>query len=200
MITLYHAPRTRSVRILWLFEELGLPYELKKVEFVRPSTTFSQRTPLGKLPVIEDGEVTICESGAILEYILERYGRGRLAPAVGSPLRGPFLQWLHFAEGTAYPPLGVIVWHTLYKGDADGLPSVIEDARDRARTALDFLEQALAENAYLLGDDFSGADIMVGFTLAVARALNVLDDRYSQLAAYLARLEERSAFQRALAA
>jgi glutathione S-transferase len=189
MITLYHAPRTRSVRILWLLEELGLPYELKKVEFVRPSKTFSQRTPLGKLPVIEDGEVTICESG-----------QGQLAPAVGSPLRGRFLQWLHFAEGTAYPPLGVIVWHTFYKGDADGLPGVIDDARDRARTALDFLEQALAGKSYLLGDDFSGADIMVGFTLAVARALNVLDDRYSQLAAYLARLEERSAFQRALAA
>jgi glutathione S-transferase len=200
MITLYHAPRTRSVRILWLLEELGLPYELKKVEFVRPSKTFSQRTPLGKLPVIEDGEVTICESGAILEYIIERYGQGQLAPAVGSPLRGRFLQWLHFAEGTAYPPLGVIVWHTFYKGDADGLPGVIDDARDRARTALDFLEQALAGKSYLLGDDFSGADIMVGFTLAVARALNVLDDRYSQLAAYLARLEERSAFQRALAA
>jgi glutathione S-transferase len=200
MITLYHAPRTRSVRILWLLEELGLPYELKKVEFSRPAKTFSQRTPLGKLPVIEDGEVMICESGAILEYVIERYGRGHLTPEIGSPLRGRFLQWIHFAEGTAYPPLGVIVWHTLYKRDADSLPGVIEDARDRARAALDFLEQALAGKTYLLGDDFSGADIMVGFTLAVARALGVMDDRYSQLAPYLTRLEGRSAFQRALAA
>ena len=200
MITLYHAPRTRSVRILWLLEELGLPYELKKVEFARPAKTFSQRTPLGKLPVIEDGEVMICESGAILEYIIERYGQGHLTPEVGSPLRGRFLQWIHFAEGTAYPPLGVIVWHTLYKRDADNLPGVIEDARDRARAALDFLEQALSGKNYLLGDDFSGADIMVGFTLAVAKALGVMDDRYSQLTLYLTRLERRSAFQSALAA
>jgi glutathione S-transferase len=200
MITLYHAPRTRSVRIRWLLEELGVPYELRTVEFSRPSRTFSQRTPLGKLPVVEDGDVVICESGAILEYILERHDEGRLAPRVGSPLRGPFLQWVHFAEGTAYPPLGVIVWHTLYKRDADSLPSVIEDAQERARAALDFVEQAISGREYLLGEAFSGADIMMGFTLAVARALGVLDDRYPGLARYLSRLEARSAFQRAIAA
>jgi glutathione S-transferase len=149
---------------------------------------------------VEDGDVVICESGAILEYILERHDEGRLAPRVGSPLRGPFLQWVHFAEGTAYPPLGVIVWHTLYKRDADSLPSVIEDAQERARAALDFVEQAISGREYLLGEAFSGADIMMGFTLAVARALGVLDDRYPGLARYLSRLEARSAFQRAIAA
>lgn len=200
MIRLYHAPRTRSVRIRWLLEELGLPYELRTVDFSPPSRTFSQRTPLGKLPVIEDGDVVICESGAILEYILERHGAGRLAPCVGSPLRGPFLQWVHFAEGTAYPPLGVIVWHTLYKRDAESVPAVIEDARERARAALDFVEQAISGREYLLGKEFSGADIMMGFTLAVARALGVLDDRYPELERYLPRLEARSAFRRAMAA
>jgi glutathione S-transferase len=118
MITLYYAPRTRSVRIRWLLEELDLPYDLRRVAFSPPARTFSQRTPFGKFPVIEDGDVTIFESGAILEYILERYGDGRLAPAVGTPLRGEFLQWVHFSEGTAYPPFGTIIWHTMYKKDA----------------------------------------------------------------------------------
>src|SRR5262249_41812120 len=111
MIVLYYAPRTRAVRIRWLLEELGLPYELRRVPFAAPQNVFTQATPLGKFPVIEDGDVTIGESGAILEYVLERYGDGRLAPAIGSSLRGPFLQWVHFAESTAFPPLGTIVWH-----------------------------------------------------------------------------------------
>jgi len=200
MITLYFAPRTRAVRILWLLEELGLPYELKKMAFAPPSKTFSQQTPLGKFPVIEDGDLVISESGAILEYILERYGEGRLAPPIGSPLRGPFLQWIHFAEGTAYPPLGNIVWHTLYKRDAESLPGVIADARGRARDALDFAAQALTGRDYLLGDEFSGADIMLGFTLAVAQVLGVLEQGDAVLMRYLARLQARPAFQKAAAA
>src|SRR5262245_58438734 len=108
MIKLYFAPRTRSVRVRWLLEELGIPHDLERVEFIDPTKPFAQRTPLGKFPVIEDGDVTLCESGAIIEYILERYGNGRLAPAIGSPLRGEFLQWMHFAEGTAFQPIGVI--------------------------------------------------------------------------------------------
>ena len=102
MLTLYYAPRTRAVRVRWLLEELGVPHELRRVPFVPPTGGFfSQATPLGKFPVLVDGDVTIFESGAIVEYVLERYGQGRLAPAAGSPLRGPFLQWLHFAEATA---------------------------------------------------------------------------------------------------
>src|SRR5262245_54539345 len=125
MIALYYAPRTRAVRVRWLLEELGLPYELRRVTFVAPSGGFfAQATPSGKLPVIEDGEITIAESGAILEYVLERYGGGRLAPPPGSPARGRYLQWLHFAEGTLSVPLSTILWHLLYKGDADQIPSV----------------------------------------------------------------------------
>ncbi len=200
MIILYFAPRTRAVRILWLLEELGLPYELKKREFAPPSKTFSQQTPLGKFPVIEDGDVVISESGAILEYILERYGEGRLAPAIGSPLRGPFLQWIHFAEGTAFPPLGNLVWHTFYKRDAETLPSVIDDAKGRARDALDFAAQALADRDYLLGAEFTAADIMLGFTLAVAQVVGVLDERDAVLTRYLERLQSRPAFQKAASA
>ena len=197
MIKLYFAPRTRAVRVRWLLEELGLPHELARVDFNRPSHTFAQSTPLGKLPVIEDDGVTIGESGAIVEYILERYGKGRLAPPIGSPLRGEFLQWVHFAEATAFPPIGVIVWHTLYEQNADRFPEVIASARGRALEALGFVDRRLEGRDHLLGADFSAADIMMGFTLFAARALGVLDDRYANLTRYLARLERRPAFRTA---
>ena len=128
MITLYHCPLTRSIRIYWLLEELGLPYKLERVAIApfRASKLASLLTPeslqrgshaahpLGKVPAIEDQDLTLFESGAILEYILERYGKGRLAPAPGTPDRGPYLQWVHFAEATALSPLGDIVSHTYF--------------------------------------------------------------------------------------
>lgn len=198
MIKLYFAPRTRSVRILWLLEELGLPYELERVEFLPPARRFfAQDTPTGKLPTIVDGDVVMCESGAIVEYVLERYGEGRLAPPVGSPERGAFLQWMHFAESTAFPPLGIVVWLSLYRQDPD--PDLLADARERAALGLDHLERELAGRSYLVGDEFTAADVMTGFTLGAARLLGVLDERHPNLGAYLSRLEARPAFQKALA-
>lgn len=200
MIRLYYAPRTRAVRVRWLLEELGLPYELERVAFVVPSAGFfAQATPSGKVPVIEDDGVTISESGAILEYIVDRYGGGRLAPPVDSPGRGPYLQWLHFAEGTASVPLSTVLWHVLYKRDADQVPTVVADARQRAHTTLMVAERALATSDYLPGPEFSAADIQLHFTIAAARVLGVLDDRHPNLQAYLARLESRPAFQRSIA-
>ena len=102
---------------------------------------------------------------------------------------------MHFAEGTAFPPLGVIVWHTLYRDDAAKYPEVIERARERAHGALNVVEQSLVGKKYLLGSDFSAADIMMGFTLGVARLFGVLDDSLPNLQAYMARLEERPAFK-----
>jgi glutathione S-transferase len=98
MLKLYFAPRTRAIRIRWLLEELRVPHELEHVDFRPQSTPFSQATPFGRIPVLVDGEITIGESGAILEYVLEKYGNGQLAPAVGSAQRGEFLQWVHFAR------------------------------------------------------------------------------------------------------
>ena len=110
MIKLWYAPLTRSFRVLWLLEELGLAYELKAVEFKIPSGRFfSQETPTGKLPTIEDGDLVLCESGAIVEYLVERYGEGRLAPPPGTSERGRYLQWIHMAESTVFPPVGVLV-------------------------------------------------------------------------------------------
>jgi glutathione S-transferase len=130
--------------------------------------------------------------------VLERYGGGRLAPAIGSPERGRYLYWLHFAEGTLSLPLSTILWHAFYKGDAAELPTVMADASERAHRTLMVVEEGLEGREHLAGD-FSAADIMVGFTVAAARALGVLDSRHPNLQAYLARLEARPAFQRASA-
>ena len=199
MIKLFHAPRTRSVRIYWLLEELGLPYELEVVRFtppLPPLRPFAQRAPFGKLPAIEDGDVVMFESGAILEYVLERYGNGRLMPAPGTPLRAAFLQWVHFAEGTAFPPLGNLAWHR-FRGHADKMPEATADYRGWADAAFDTLERALDGKAYLLGDDFSGADVMMGYTVQCAQWFGLLDERHPNLTAYLARLAERPAYQKA---
>ena len=198
MIKLYHAPMTRSLRIVWLLEELGLPYQIEKVTFVPPSVPFSQSTPAGKLPVIEDGELVMFESGAILEYILERYGNGRLAPKVGTPERGTFLQWVHFSEATLFPPLGEIAWSTLFAPEDKRNPAAAEDARKRATATLAVLEKALDGKDYLLGSEFSAADVMMGYSLMAAQYLGALGDGFPELRAYMARLADRPAYQKAL--
>jgi glutathione S-transferase len=198
MIKLYHAPLTRSIRIYWLLEELGVPYELSIVKFVPGKLPFAQDTPYGKVPAIEDGDVVMIESGAILEYILERYGQGRLAPAPGTAARPAFLQWVYFSEATVLPPVGDIVRHTLFKPEPERIPAVVEDARRRLGATFAVVEKALEGKPYLLGADFSAADIMMGVTLHIARRLNSLDDRLKNLHAYLGRLESRPAFRKAL--
>jgi glutathione S-transferase len=199
MITLYHAPLTRSVRIYWLLEELGVPYQLETVSFRSDTIPFGQATPVGKLPAIRDGDLVMFESGAILEYIIERYGNGRLAPGPGSSLRGPYLQWVHFSEATAFPPLGNIAWHALFKKDGERIPTAMADYRGLAMAALRVVETALEHQEYLLESGFSGADIMMGFTLGCAKLLGVLTDQFPNAAAYLKRLEARPALQKATA-
>ena len=200
MIRLYHAPLSRSVRIVWLLEELELPFELRTAELVPPAPEpFVQKTPFGKVPALEDGDVTMFESGAILEYLLECYGEGRLAPPPGSAQRAAFLQWVHFAEGTAFGGIGAIAWHTRFREDADQMPQAMEDYRTWTTKSLELVERTLADGDYLLGSEFSGADIMVGYTVLVAKALGVLGEGFPNLDAYLARLTERPALRRALA-
>jgi glutathione S-transferase len=198
---LWFAPRTRAVRIAWLLEELGLDCALERVAF-QPTADrfFQQATPTGKLPTLEDDGVVLCESGAICEYLVERYGGGRLAPPVGSPERAAYLQWLHYAEATAFPPLGIVVWLTRYRADGDAYAGLIADARERAASGLDFLERSLADGrTWLVGDDFTAADVMMGFTLAAAQLLGVLGPRHPHTGAYLERLQARPAFRKAAA-
>jgi glutathione S-transferase len=198
VLKLYHAPITRSIRIRWLLEELGLPYELATIEFVPPSAPFTQHTPTGKFPALEDGEVVMFESGAILEYVLERYGNGRLAPTVGTPARAAFLQWVHFSEATLMPPLGQLAWNLIFKSEAERNVGAVAEARRMAAAALQVVERALAGKDYLLGADFSAADIMMAYGLQSARGFGVLGDEHPGLGRYLARLEARPALQRAI--
>lgn len=199
MIKLYFAPRTRSARVLWLLEELGLSYELVEGEFVPPAQKFfGQSTPLGKYPTLVDGDITMCESGAILEYLLERYGEGKLQPLIGTSARAAYLQWFHYAEGTAFPPLGILVWLTRYREDGGNHEDLIADTMGRARSGFEFLENHLSDNTYVAGDDFTAADIMMGFTLLAAMDLGVVDDTFPHTSAYLGRLAERPALQKVM--
>jgi glutathione S-transferase len=198
MIKLYHAPFTRSIRVLWLLEELGIPYKLEAVKFTPPKLPFGQASPYGKVPAIEDGDLVMMESGAIVEYLLERYGDGKLAPRIGSDDRGRYLQWVHFAEATALPPVGEIVRHTLFKPEAERIPAVVEDARARAAVTFGVVERALHGKPYLLGDEFTAADIMMGVTLLIARRFELLGESLPNLTAYVARLEARPALAKAL--
>ncbi len=201
MLKLYHSPRTRSVRIYWLLEELGVPYELETLAFT-PETlktaAYLKVHPLGKLPAIQDGDVAMFESGAILEYILEKYGDDRLAPAPGSPARGAFLQWVHFAEATAMPPLADIAQHMLFKPEAERIPAVVADGQARIAAVLAALANALTGKPYLLGSEFTGADIMMGYSLLLVKWFGLLTPEHPNVTAYLARLEQRPALQKAL--
>lgn len=196
---LYHAPLSRSVRIVWLLEELGLPYELVSAP-LEPTVPrpFAQKTPTGKVPTLEDDGVVMFESGAILEYVLEKYGEGRLAPPVGSPLRPAFLQWVHFAEGTAFTGLGNLAWHTRQRLDAERIPEVLADYRTWAVAGIDAIESALADRDFLLGEEFSGADIMVGYSLLVAKAFGLVGAQHPAADGYLGRLARRPALRHAL--
>lgn len=142
------------------------------------------------------------ESGALLEYILEKYGNGRLAPAPGTPARAMFLQWVHFAEATATPPIGDVIDQTFFRPffrpEADLIPAVLAEGRARAAAVLGMLEQVLAEKQYLLGAEFTAADIMMGVTLLGAKLHGILTDAYPNLLAYTERLEQRPALQKAV--
>jgi glutathione S-transferase len=196
-LVLYFAPRTRAIRVRWLLEELELPYRLERVTF-KPTTDrfFIQDTPTGKLPTLVDGDVVMAESGAIVEYLLERYGNGRLAPPAGSAERAAYLQWLHFAESTAFPPLGIVIWLTRYRDDSSQHQHLLADARQRVVATFEQIERALAGNQYLVGDTFSAADIMMGFTVGAAQLTGLLGDGFPELQRYMARLQARPALQR----
>ncbi len=197
---LFHSPFSRSVRIVWLLEELGLPYDLETLELRSPAEgPFVQATPSGKIPTLEDEGIVLFESGAIAEWIVERHGGGRLAPAVGTADRAAFLQWMHFAESTAFSGIGCIAWHTRFRNDAESVPTAMADYRAWVTGALDVLEKTFADGRpFLLGEAFSAADCMMGYTVSVASWMSLLGPQHTQVAAYAARLAERPAFKKAL--
>jgi glutathione S-transferase len=201
MITIYHAPGTRSIRIIWLCEELALPYEIATVDFspaYRATAEWRRLNPVGKVPALAVDGFTMFESGAMVEYLLERFGNGRLRPKPGTEASARYLQWSWFAEATFARPLGDIAQHTFVKPEAERIPAVVADARWRALTCMDALEAAVPGGAYLVDGTFTAADIMMGYTLILARRFNVLTkETFPNVNAYIARLETHAGFVKA---
>jgi glutathione S-transferase len=213
MIVVHHLENSRSQRVLWLLEELGLPYEVRR--YARdPKTMLAppelrQVHPLGKSPVITDGELTLAESGAILEYLADRHGAGTLAPLPGTPERVRYSYWMHYAEGSLMPPLLLkLVFDQMDKAKmpffvkpvARGMTQRVRTTfvSPQIRTHLDYLEGELHGREWFAGPQFSAADVQLSFPIEAARARGGLDDSRPRLMAWLARLHERPAYQRAL--
>lgn len=198
---LHHVPGSRSCRVIWLLEELGgIDYEVESYRLGDPrlrSPVYRAMNPGGKVPTLEDGGVAIHESGAIVQYLLERHGRGRLEPAVGSPARGPFLQWMHWSEASLMPPLGQINAHKFVLREADRIPAALELARRQFAKLLAQLGDALAGVDYLVENRFTAADLMAGYGIALAGMVGELPPGPSALHAWFERLSARPAFERA---
>lgn len=198
MIVVHHLNDSRSQRILWLLEELGVPYEIKTYQ--RDATTrlappdLVAVHPLGKSPVISDGDRTINESGAIIDYIIRHQGQGRLAPKPDTDDYERYLQWLHYAEGSAMLPL-MLNMYVARLGEAGG-PLQPRIASEMANH-LGYVEGALAGRDWLVGDKFSGADIQMSFVGEVARAFGQAD-KYPNIKAWVERFQARPAYLRAL--
>ena len=194
MITLYYNPMTRSLRIRWLLEELGLDYLLKTVDFIpfANNKIFAQSTPTGRFPTLEDDGVVLGESGAIAEYLVERYGNGRFAPPLGSPQRGVYLQWMHFPEATLNPYINAI---RRFTGSYPDITAALNEELDCAMSVVD---RSLMGQRYIVGDDFTAADIMLAISLLSISLLGPLLDDYVHAKDYLQRLQGRPALARAV--
>ncbi|MDY7546562.1 glutathione S-transferase [Glaciimonas sp. CA11.2] len=213
MITVHHLNNSRSQRVLWLLEELGLEYEVKRYQR-DPKTMLAPPSlraihPLGKSPVITDGDNTVAESGAIIEYLIQQYGGDRLKPPIGSKDAQRYTYWMHYAEGSAMPPLLMkLIFERLPK------PPMPAFLRPFARlisggvqksfidpqlvTHLNFMEAELGKSTWFAGEDFSAADIQMSFPLEAANMRAGLDKTRPRLMAYLQRIHARPAYLRAI--
>lgn len=200
MLKLHFAPNSRAGRIVWLLEELGLDYELNKMAF-HPKDLKSEehrrRHPLGRVPVLEDGDVSIFESGAIIEYVMARYGDGGLKPAVDAPTFPEYLQWFHYCEGMVMPPINTIMVHSVLLPPDRRDPEVLAQAQRLLARSVAPVDAALEGRAYLIGD-FSAADLMLGHAIFMANRLGQVSDEMKNLKAYVKRIEARPAFQTAI--
>jgi glutathione S-transferase len=214
MITVHHLNNSRSQRVLWLLEELGVSYEIQRYERDAKSMLAPPELlrvhPLGKSPVLSDDDVTVAESGAIIEYLLEKYGAGRLVPPPGTEARRRFTYWLHFAEGSAMPPLLLkLIFDRI--GSGQGMPFFAKPVgraiatkvktlmiEPNLKRQLDFMEGELSRSEWFAGDEFSAADIQMSFPLEAARARGGLDQKRPRLMAFLEKIHARPAYLRAV--
>ena len=214
MITVHHLNNSRSQRILWLLEELGAPHEVKRYErdkntMLAPPALRAVH-PLGKSPVITDGDITVAESGAIIEYLLDAYDtKGRLRPKAGTPERLRFTYWLHYAEGSAMTPLLLaLIFGRLPKAPmpffvkpvakgiaAGAMKSFIQP---QINAHLDYMEGELGKGEWFAGDTFSAADIQMSFPLEAAASRGGLDNSRPKAMAFLTRIHARPGYKKAL--
>lgn len=199
MLKLHFAPNSRAVRTLWLLEELGLEYELNRMDF-HPKDLKSDehraRHPLGRIPVLEDGDITIWESGAIAEYILERHKNGGLKPAVDDPSFPKYLQWFHYCEGMVMPPINTIVVQTILLPPERRDETALGQAQRLLAKAVQPVEDDMFGKDYVAGD-FTAADTMLGHSIMMAERMGIVSDAHPNLKAYTARLKARPALQKA---
>jgi glutathione S-transferase len=198
MLTLHHLNDSRSQRILWLLEELELPHDIKRYQ--RDATTrlappdLAKIHPLGKSPVITDGDITIAESGAIVDYIIRRYGKGEMMPALGSRDHEAYNEWLHYSEGSAMLPLMLNLYVSRLKEAGAPLHPRIDD---EMKNHLGYVDNALKGREFFVGNALTGADIQMSFVGEMAKVFNRLAP-FPNLAAWLSRMHARPAFQRSI--
>jgi glutathione S-transferase len=202
MLTVHHLGKSQSERIVWLCEELGIPYELKihtrdAVTMLSPPE-LKALSPTGAAPVITEGDLVLAESGAIVEYIIARHGGWRLTLGPNHPDFASYLYWLHFANGTLQPAMGRCMILARLKLAEDN--PVLTAMRGRLARALGLVEERLGKAAYLAGSDFTAADIMTVFSLTTMRLFMPVDlAPYPNIRAYLQRIAARPGYQRAMA-
>ncbi|PZO10973.1 MAG: glutathione S-transferase [Lysobacteraceae bacterium] len=213
MVIVHHLNNSRSQRVLWLLEELGVPYEVKRYE--RDAKTMLAPPelravhPLGKSPVISDGDEVVAESGAIIEYLADKYGQGTLLPPHGTAGRRRANYWLHYAEGSLMPPLLMSLVFTkvrsapmpfFAKPIAQGIADKVMESfvTPNVTSNLDFLEEELGKSTWFGGEDFGVSDIQLSFPLEAAASRGGLGASRPRLAAFLDRIHGRPAYQRAL--
>jgi glutathione S-transferase len=213
MIVVHHLNNSRSQRVLWLLEELGLAYDIKRYERDKETMLappeLKQIHPLGKSPVITDADLTIAESGAIIEYLVERYGNGCFAPQHELPAYLRYRYWLHYAEGSLMSPLLLkLVFDKIEKAPMPFFVKPIAKAisskakssfiMPQLNTHLDYLEAELGKAAWFVGEEFSAADVQLSFPIEAAAARGGLNASRPKLMDYLQRIHARPAYQRAV--
>ena len=200
MLKVHFVAGTRAGRVVWLLEELGLEYEVNIMPFTKEglkSPEHRSRHALGRVPVLEDGEISIFESGAIIDYVLERHKNGGLKPNSDAPEFPFYLQWYHYCEGMVMPPMNQIVVQTILLPADRRDEAVLNQAKKLLSKALAPVNDALAGKDYLIGD-FSAADLMLGHSCFMANRLGCVTDDMQNIKDYVARIDSRPAFKKAI--
>ena len=200
MIKLFHAKGSRSARIIWLFEELGMDYQLDILERGKPNLAFNSASPFAKIPAIQDGDLTLTESVAIIQYILHKYANGQLQPAIDSVEYPVFLQWLMFGESTMILPVVEILVNTMFRSEENRHQYSIDSATKQFKKIAQSLDPILSKQDYLMGNRFTAVDIVNGYTLRLASRQQLLDhsEGIENVCDYFRRLEAREAYQKAI--